>query len=58
MKGQGFYLLKYTKGQGKEIYHKGPKGLTNKFYGLIKLSIFVIDSYLNDIYSSSKGMQF
>ena len=30
---------------------KGPKGLTDEFYGFIKSgkrSIFVIDSYLND----------
>ena len=40
---------------GREIYHlslwKGPKGLTNKFYGFIKSrkpSIFVTDSHLKD----------
>ena len=46
---------------------KGPKGLTDKFYGFIKSrkrSIFVIDSYLNDsalkqlkgVQSSNQGM--
>ena len=39
---------------------KGPKGLTDEFYGFIKSkkrSIFVIDSYFKRqcIYSSSKG---
>ena len=41
--------------KGREICHlglwKGPKGLTDEFYGFIKSRkrpIFVIDSYLND----------
>ena len=38
MNGKGFYSLKYTK--GREIGHlgllKGPKGLTDEFYGFIK----------------------
>ena len=41
-------------------YVKGPKGLTDKFYGFIKSrkrSIFVIDSYLNNsAFSSKQGM--
>ena len=53
MKGKGFYLLKYIRGQGNLSFQsvKGPKWLTDEFYGCIKsrtLSIFVIDSYLND----------
>ena len=40
---------------------KGPKGLTDKFYGFIKSrkrSIFVIDSYLNDsALKQLKGVQ-
>ena len=41
------------KGQGNLSFGsvKGPKGLTDEFYGFIKSrkrSIFVIDSYLND----------
>ena len=38
---------------------KGPKGLTNKFHGFIKLrkrSIFVIDSHLNDSASTAVKM--
>ena len=57
--------------KGREICQfrsvKGPKGLTDKFYGFIKWrkrSIFVIDSYLNDsalkqlkgVQSSNQGM--
>ena len=53
MKGKGFYSLKYIRGQGNLSFQsvKGPKWLTDEFYGCIKsrkLSIFVIDSYLND----------
>ena len=38
MKGQGFYSLKYTKGWGNLSLGsvKGPKGLTDEFYGFIK----------------------
>ena len=38
---------------------KGPKGLTDEFYGFIKLrksSIFVIDSHLNDSASTAVKM--
>ena len=53
MKGSGFYSLKHTKGLGNLSFEsvKGPNGLTDEFYGFIKLrkrSIFVIDSHLND----------
>ena len=53
MKGYGFYSLKYTKGKRNLSfgYVKGPKGLTDEFYGFIKSrkrSIFVIESYLNE----------
>ena len=53
MKGKGFYSLKYIRGQGNLSFQsvKGPKWLTDEFCGCIKsrkLSIFVIDSYLND----------
>ena len=50
MKGKGFYSLKYIRGQGN-LSFQSVKGLTDEFYGCIKsrkLSIFVIDSYLND----------
>ena len=45
--------MKYTKGKRNLSfgYVKGPKGLTDEFYGFIKSrkrSIFVIESYLND----------
>ena len=53
MKGKGCYSLKYIKGKGNLSFGsvKGPKGLTDEFYGFLKSgkrSIFVIDSYLND----------
>ena len=48
-------LVDVSKRVGKKICHlglwKGPKGLTDEFYGFIKSrkrSIFVIDSYLKD----------
>ena len=52
MEEWGFYSLKYTKGQENLSFGsvKGPKGLTDEFYGFIKsrkLSIIMIDSYLN-----------
>ena len=45
--------MKYTKGKRNLSfgYVKGPKGLTDEFYGFIKSrkrSIFVIESYLNE----------
>ena len=53
MKGYGFQYLKYIK--GREMCHlslwKGPKGLTDEFYGFItsrKRYTFAIDSYLKD----------
>ena len=52
-KGVPFAGFRYIKGWGNLSFGsvKGPKGLTDEFYGFImqgKLSIFVIDSYLND----------
>ena len=51
----GISLVEVYKRVGKKICHlglwKGPKGLTDEFYGFIKSrkrSIFVIDSYLKD----------
>ena len=45
--------MKYIKGWGNLSFGsvKGPKGLTDEFYGFIKSrerSIFVVDSYLKD----------
>ena len=53
MKGKGCYSLKYIKWSG--ICHlglwKGPKGITDEFYGFLKSRkrcTLVIDSYLKD----------
>ena len=60
MKGQGFHsqVEAIQKGSGNLSFGpvKGPKGLTDEFYGFRKSrkrSIFVIDSYLNDSEFSS-----
>ena len=50
-KGVPFSGFRYMKGQGNLSFGsvKGPKGLTDEFYGFIKSrkrSIFVVDSYL------------
>ena len=54
MKGQGFHEVEVQERVGKSVIwvcEKGPKGLTDEFYGLKKSrkrSIFLIDFYLKE----------